>query len=335
MIQGKKKVDLTMENILKRVTEYDIFKLFMGPVKWSLNEATYSPFRKEENPSFLIGNRNGYLHFIDFADTSKKGDCFTFIKMLYNLNSMDDVLKMIDKEFGLGIMPEHDTGKYKRILAEYKQPEEILGKRYSTIQCITRKFTNEELAYWAQYYQDEKDLRDNHIYSIDKVFLNRKRFPLSSTELRFGYLYGSAWKLYRPYGGKKSKWVPNNVAITELEGKENITNCDTIFINKSKKDMMVMKKVFPCSCAVQNEGYACFSDENVTFLKANSKKQILSFDSDITGVANSQQITKLFDFDYCNVPRKYLAEGIKDWSDLAKAYGLQVIEQYLKERQIL
>jgi DNA primase len=98
---------------------------------------------------------------------------------------------------------------------------------------------------------------------------------------------------------------------------------------------MVMKKVFPCSCADQNEGMGCFSHENVEYLKANSDRQILSFDSDVIGVQNSQQITKLFDFEYANVPRKYLQEGIKDWADLAKAHGLQAIESYLKQKNLL
>jgi DNA primase len=98
---------------------------------------------------------------------------------------------------------------------------------------------------------------------------------------------------------------------------------------------MVMKKIYPYSCAVQNEGIACFSKENVDYLKANSDVQILSFDSDVTGVQNSQQITKLFDFEYLNVPRTYLSEGIKDWADLAKTHGLDAIENYLTEKGLL
>jgi DNA primase len=98
---------------------------------------------------------------------------------------------------------------------------------------------------------------------------------------------------------------------------------------------MVMKKVFPCSCAVQNEGLGCFSDENVEYLKANSDRQILSFDSDETGVHNSKQITELFGFDYTNVPRKYLSEGIKDWADLVKTYGYYPVENYLRQKQLL
>lgn len=340
MIQGPKKTKLDIDSVLKRISEYDIFKYYMDAEAkekdWKLNQATYSPFRDEDNPSFLIGNKNGYLSFIDFGDTSKRGDCFTFVKMLYpGIKNMDEVLKKIDKDFGLGILSGNNTQEYKHIISAYKQPEEELGKHYAVIQVITRKFTNEELKYWAEYFQDIEDLRREHVYSVSKVYLNRKLFPLSDLELRFGYLYENKWKIYRPFGGKKSKWAPNNVPITAMDGKEDIKNCQTAFINKSKKDYMVIKKIFPTTCAVQNEGIACFSEENVEYIKANSDRQILSFDSDVTGVANSQQITQLFGFGYCNVPRNYLLEGIKDWAKLAHDYGLKTVEDYLKLKGVI
>lgn len=325
---------LTPQAILQKISEYDIFRFYMPDKSWKINQATLSPFRQENNPSFVIGNKRGFLSFIDFADTSKRGDCFTFIKMLFNLSTMDDVLTMVDRDFGLGFLPGTSTNKYKVIQKDYKQPED-LGKRYSLIQVVTRKFTQEELDYWNQYYQSIDDLRANNVYSIKKLYLNRKLFPLKETDLRFGYLYDGHWKIYRPFGDKKSKWVPNNVPITTMDGKEDIANCSVAFINKSKKDYMVMKKVFPCCCAVQNEGVACFSDGNVEYLKANSDRQILSFDADDVGVKNSQMITKLFDFEYANVPRKYLKEGIKDWADLSRAHGMNVIEDYLKKKELL
>lgn len=334
MIKGKIRAELTADTILKMITEYDIFCYYMRPHPWKLNEATHSPFRKDVNPSFLIGNKNGYLSFIDFADTDKSGNCFVFVQKLYGC-SYNEALRIIDKDFGLGIVTTSNIGVYKRIVSTYKQPEESEEKHYSMIQVVTRKFTKEELSYWNEYHQDISDLRREHIYSIEKVFLNRKRFPLKDTELRFGYLYDNKWKIYRPFLGKRSKWVPNNVPITAMDGKENIVNCDIAFINKSKKDHMVILKVFPHSCAVQQEGIACFSFENVEFLKANSNRQILSFDSDVPGVKNSQQITQLFDFGYCNVPRKYLSEDIKDWAALGRVHGLKVIEDYLKQKEII
>ena len=325
---------LTPEKILEKITEYDIFKYYMPNTDWEPNVVTFSPFRNERNPSFMIGNKQGRLTFIDFADTSKRGSCFDFVRMSFNLKDLKEVLALIDRDFGLGFSRETNTEQYKRIVSQYIQPVRAV-KAYSNIQVIVKPFTNDELAYWNQYHQSLDDLKANNVYSISKVYLNKQLFPVPF-ELRFGYLYDDKWKIYRPHAkDKKSKWVPNNVPITAMDGKDDIKQCDVAFINKSKKDYMVMKKLFPCSCAVQNEGLGCFSPENVEYIKSNSASQILSFDSDVTGVENSQQITKIFDFDYCNVPRKYLSEGIKDWADLAKAHGMQTIENYLKEKQLL
>ena len=228
-----------MEAILSRISEYDIFRFYMPHQDWKINRVTYSPFRHENNPSFMIGNKMGYLMFIDYADTSKRGDCFNFVQMLHNLPTVSDTLKMIDRDFGLGFSTGTMTGEYKKIIADYKQPD--IEKRYSLIQVKVRKFTNRELEYWAEYHQDLQDLRDNNIYSIKELYFNKQRFPLKDDELRFGYLYeGQYWKIYRPYADKKHKWMPNNVPITAMDGKENIKDCSVAFINKSKKDFMVM-----------------------------------------------------------------------------------------------
>jgi DNA primase len=335
MIRGQKRLELTPETLFQRITQYDIFRFYMPNKDWKINQVTRSPFHEDKDPSFLIGNRGGNLTFIDFANTAWKGDCFTFVKLLYGLSSMNDVLMMIDKDFGLGLVNQStNTSVYKQIKAEYKQPEE-LGKRYANVQVITKPFLKEELTYWGEYHQDIQDLRDNNIFSIKRVYLNKQIFSMKETDLRFGYYYDGHWKIYRPYVDKKVKWVPNNVPIYTMEGLENIKGCEYSFINKSKKDYMVVKKLLESTCAVQNEGIGCFTVENVKYLKENSKRQILSFDSDITGVANSQQITKMFDFDYCNVPREYLVHGIKDWADLAKKYGMAVVEKIFQSKGLI
>jgi DNA primase len=333
MIKGRKRINLTPDSILEKISEYDIYKMYMPHQNWKINTVTYSPFRNEKHPSFIIGYRGGALNFIDFGDSSKKGGCFNFVMMLFNV-SLNDALLMIDRDFDLGIISGTSTKNYERIISDYAQPT-ATSKREYFIQVKTRKFTHEELAYWNEYYQDIDDLRANNVYSIDTVFLNKQKFPIKDTELRFGYLYEGHWKIYRPFADKKNKWMPNNVPITMMDGLEDIADCDVAFINKSKKDYMVMKKVFPCCCAVQNEGMGCFSEENVEFIKENSERQILSFDSDETGVKNSQLITEKFGFEYCNVPRIYLDEGIKDWADLARIHGLKTIEKYLTQRELI
>lgn len=333
MIKGSKLIKLTKDNILKRITDYDIFKMYM-PGKWEINHITNSPFREDKNPSFIINNKYGSLSYIDYGRTEYRGDCIHFVRQLYNLPSLDHTLKKIDKDFNLGINSGNLNDNYKIITKQYKQPESI-GRRYSKIQVLPKKMTKMDLNYWNSFYQDISDLKRENIYSIKKIFLNKKRFSFDETQPCFGYYYDGYWKIYRPFENKKRKWLPNNVPITTMDGKECIKNADIAFINKSKKDYMVIKKILSTTCAVQNEGIACFSPENVKFLRDNSKKQVLSFDSDIAGVQSSLQITEMFGFDYCNVSKKYLIEGINDWAGLAQKYGLNIIEKYLIEKQIL
>lgn len=334
MIKGDIRKELNIENVLDKVSEYDIFKFYMPHSDWSLNIATYSPFRNEHNPSFMIGDKHGRISFIDFADTSKRGGCFDFVMMLFNI-SLREALEKIDKDFGLGFKSNTDTKEYKIITSEYKQPIKS-AKIYTNIQVVAKPFTKEELAYWNEYHLDIEDLKANNVYSISKVYLNKTLVPGKISELRFGYLYDDKWKIYTPFAkDKRYKWTPNNVPITAMDGKENIKDCNLAFINKSKKDHMVISKLYSCSCAVQNEGIGCFSEENIEYIKSNSKRQILSFDSDITGVTNSQQITKLFDFGYLNVPKRYLQEGIKDWADLARIKGMNSVENYLIIKNII
>lgn len=329
MIQGKKKTGLTKENILKLITPYDIYRLYMTN-KWELNKICHSPFRRDNEKSFIIGTKFGDLTHKDFADSSIKGNCINFVQQLLQCSYID-ALKFIDKDFNLGISI---GAPCKAVIREYEQPE-IVEKHYTTIQCIIRKFTNEELQYWNNYHQDIEDLKANNVYSIKSVFFNKEKFPLKETELRFGYLYDDKWKIYRPFNDRKTKWMPNNVPLDVLEGKENIINCNTAIITKSKKDLMVLKKVYPYVCAVQNESNGCFSAANIEFLKTNSQKQILTFDSDKAGVTNSLQITKQHDFGYMNVPRSYLSDGINDFAALGKEYGLQTIEKVLRKKKLI
>lgn len=336
MISGKVKElkSITPKDVLSFISEYDIFRYYMPEKHWTLNKATHSPFRKDDNPSFTIYQKDFKIFFMDFSDSYYRGDCFQFVQMLFNV-SYNDALLMIDKDFNLGISTKKNESlpDYKKITLDYQQPD-VLEKRYSHIQVITRKFTADELEYWNQYHQDIEDLKKNNIYAVKKLYLNKRQMSISKNELTFGYFYDGHWKIYRPYN-RDFKWIPNNVPITAMDGKENINGCDTAFINKSKKDYMVISKIYPHSCAVQNEGIACFNQENVDFLKQNSQRQILSFDSDIPGVKNSTVVTETFGFEYCNVPKYYLQEGIKDWADLAKKYGLQIIEHYLKQKFII
>ena len=87
MITGERKIKISIEAILSRISEYDIFRYYMPNHDWKINRVTYSPFRHENNPSFMIGNKLGYLMFIDYADTSLRGDANQRGQFLHGLGS--------------------------------------------------------------------------------------------------------------------------------------------------------------------------------------------------------------------------------------------------------
>jgi hypothetical protein len=329
MIKGKKKSQLTPEGVLNMISEYDVFRYYISDKSWKLNVPFLSPFRDERNPSFLIGNRGGRISFIDFSDTSLRGDCFTFVKQLHSLSSMDEVLRLIDKDFGLGISSK-PVNDYKKIVSGYKQVED-LGKRYSLIQVVTRKFTNEELAYWNQYHQDLQDLKDNNVYSIKTLYFNKQKFPLKETDIRFGYFYDGHWKIYVPYTtNKRGKWL-SNVPLTTVKGLENLRPDKNTLICKSLKDYMVCRKVYPHVCHIQNESTAALSNEVVEFIKNNSKEVFYGGDSDIPGKKASFAITESFGFRHINPPDDLLPE-VKDFADWAKLEGLEVIRLHFRKK---
>jgi len=324
MITGSKKVELTPESILSKISTYDLFRYYIPDKTWKIGVAMNSCLHKDDNPSFLVGNRGGDLHFIDFS-SNQKGDVFTFLKLLFGLDSMNDVLLKIDGDFGLGIgnAPVKD---YKQIISQYQQPEE-LGKRYCLIQAITRKFTQEELKYWQQYQITIEELRANNIHSIKEMYLNKSR--LSLQDLRFGYFYpnGGWWKLYQVNAPKKSKWL-SNVPIDTAYGLENLDKDHNTLICKSLKDFMVCKLIYPYVCHVQNESLSAFSLNTISYLKEHSKEVFYGGDSDIPGKNASYAITELFGFKHINPPDELLNEGIKDFADWGRYKGLEEVKNH-------
>lgn len=71
--------DITLEKILKKVREKDIYEYYLNR-RIEINKPISSPFRKDKNPSWsiFVGKR-GDLVYIDFA-TGETGNVIDFVK---------------------------------------------------------------------------------------------------------------------------------------------------------------------------------------------------------------------------------------------------------------
>ncbi len=331
MIKGRIVETLNMENILKKVNAYDVYRFYMGR-DFKLNIPTHSPMpgRKDKNPSFIIGDKYGELFHIDFADTRFRGDCFNFVQQIYSLSSLSDALSHIDQFMGLGIRGA-STRDYKKIISQYEQPTLEKKKKYSLIQIKVRPFTTEELDWWLQYHQTEEDLRNEKIFSIQEAYLNRQKLKLAP--VRFAYMYGDRIKLYQPLEQKDKKWI-TNVPYHVIDGLTDIKKVKKALVIKAKKDKMVIKKFFPNVCSVQGEGVTSIDPESMLYLRENSEEQWLCFDNDKTGREMSEFYVQNFGMKTIFTPDVLLAEGIKDFADMARYKGLAEVQNYFKQKEL-
>lgn len=339
MITGKKRQSLTKEAILTICTTYDIYRFYMGD--FPLNKSFVNKYRGESTPSLIIGDKvTDTLTHKDFGDRSWRGDCFSLVEKIYGCD-YPTALGLIDRDMQLGL--NAGCPVQKSPVVSWVQPK-IISKPPPLIQVVTRKFNKEELSYWGGCYQGVDDLKREHIYVPKEIYINRKRLPKG--DMAFCYFCPDIekWKIYRPLAGKREKTTPaerwkwlSNIPFDYVEGKWNIAGCETAIVTKSRKDSMVLTKALgiSCICNTQAEDPACLSDDSIEFIKMNSERQVSVMDSDKKGKEFSWWLTEEHGFLHCNVPESYKEEGIKDFSDLAMRYSLDVVKQHFIKKRII
>ncbi len=319
MISGNKRKKLTIDSILEKVTEYDIYKHYVGD--FTIGKCISSPFREDSRPSFSIGvTKSGRLRHTDFGDTKYSGSCIDFVMQLHNL-TFPEALQKVERDLLLSEKKPFCT------VVPYS-PEELKKVR-KIIYVVPKKFTQGDLEYWGRYQITEDELKQNHIYSVDRVNINGHQIP--PEKLRYVYHMGEHVKIYSPAGDREFKWL-SNVPIDFISGVD-LTDFQvkSLIITKSKKDEIVLRKVYENVISVQNESKEALSANTVKALKEIFGDNIyLAFDNDKAGKENSQILCEQYGLRPIFVPDEYYP--IKDYAELIKYRGLKVLrEEVLKQ----
>ncbi len=332
MIKGRKRLELTKENILERISCFDIYTAFSPKFKLGKKFSSPMPGRKDSDPSFIIGVKNGNYYHCDYGDSSYYGDCFNFVMQIRSCDYYT-ALRLIDTQFGLGI--QSPIKDWKSIISSYSQPIIKDLEQQVHIECHYKKFTHEAHKYWNAYHLSEEYLKNKNVFQIKQLFIARQRVILPWNEIVFAYITEEGKKkIYRPTVDRKDKtgWrFRSNIPFTYIFGMENLKKCEKALIQKSYKDQLVTSLITPCVGSVQAESIACFSKQNLEILK--DKEVFLIFGADSQGVKESQLITSSFGWKYYNTEDKYMPYN--DVSEVAKYHGLEVIEKHMKLKQLL
>lgn len=307
--------NITLDWILSKVTEYDIYAKYIGQFKVGM--IYNSPFRKDKNPSFGIyySKRTKQLLFKDHG-TGECGNVIKFVSLFTGKTEYNDILSDIVDKLNI-------TNNTKLVSSkQYIQPTETV------IGVVRQEFTDVDINYWKQFNISINTLKKFNVNSIKYYLCNG---IVKSTYKRenpmYAYKVYNNFKIYRPLADKYTKWR-NNLTDYDIQGYEQLPQKgDILFITKSMKDVMCLHEMgYP---AVSPSSESTFLPKDVLEqLKTRFKRIIILFDRDTAGVKRSRKLSRETGLEAMFINKKFKA---KDVSDAVKANSFEEIKNWLNE----
>jgi 5S rRNA maturation endonuclease (ribonuclease M5) len=307
--------NITLDWILSKVTEYDIYAKYIGQFKVGM--IYNSPFRKDKNPSFGIyySKRTKQLLFKDHG-TGECGNVIKFVSLFTGKTEYNDILSDIVDNLNI-------TNNTKLVSSkQYIPPTETV------IGVVRQEFNDVDINYWKQFNISINTLKKFNVNSIKYYLCNgivkgtyKRENPM------YAYKVYNNFKIYRPLADKYTKWR-NNLTDYDIQGYEQLPQKgDILFITKSMKDVMCLHEMgYP---AVSPSSESTFLPKDVLEqLKARFKRIIILFDRDTAGVKRSRKLSRETGLEAMFINKKFKA---KDVSDAVKANSFEEIKNWLDE----
>lgn len=306
---------ITLDYILSKVTEYDIYARYLGQFK--IGFIYNSPFRRDKNPSFGIfrSRKSGKLLFKDHG-SGDCGDVIKFIELYTGLTNYNDILNQIIKDMQITNNTVLHSNKETT-----KSTETVIG-------VVRQDWTEIDKQYWSQFGITKKTLKKFNVNSI-KYYLcdGVVKGIYKDSNPMYAYKVYDRFKVYRPLADKYTKWR-NNLTEYDIQGYEQLPKTgDLLIITKSLKDVMCLYEMGYNAISPSSESTFIPDDVLQSILK-RFKRVLLCFDRDIAGVRNMRKISLKTGLKCMLVHRKFKA---KDISDAIKGNGFETIKNWLNK----
>ena len=309
----KEDIPITLDYILSRVSEYDVYARYLGQFK--VGFIYNSPFRKDKNPSFgiFLSKRSGKLLFKDHG-SGICGDVIKFVSELKGLTNYNDILNTIIKDLKI----KNDTVLTSTY--NYKSTSSTV------IGVVRQPFTEADLEYWAKY--------GITVPTLDKYKVNSIKYYLCNGAVKgiyklenpmFSYKVFNNFKIYRPFGDKFTKWR-NNLTSYDIQGFEQLPKKgNLLIITKSLKDVMALYEMGYTAISPSSES-TFIPDDALEALKLRFKRILLCFDRDSAGVRNMRNVSLKTGLNGFLVHKSFNA---KDISDAIAQHGQCKVKEWL------
>lgn len=306
---------ITLDYILSKVTEYDIYARYLGQFK--VGFIYNSPFRKDKNPSFGIfrSKKTGKLLFKDHGN-GECGDVIKFVELYTGITNYNDLLNQIVKDMQI----TNNTVLHSNKEVE-KSTETVIG-------VVRQDWTDIDKQYWSQFGISLKTLEKFGVSSI-KYYLcdGVVKGMYKENNPMYAYKVYDRFKIYRPLADKYTKWR-NNLTPYDIQGYEQLPKKgDLLIITKSMKDVMCLYEMGIPAISPSSES-TFMPDKILEQLKKRFKRIIILFDRDEAGVKYLRKISLKTGLEGMLVHKKFKA---KDISDAIKANGFEKVKKWLYE----
>ena len=313
--QAKLPETITLDWILSKVTEYDIYAKYIGEFKVGI--IYNSPFRKDKNPSFGIyySKKSRQLLFKDHG-TGECGNVIKFVQLYTGITNYADILKDIVNKLNITNTTKLTTTK------AYKPPEETI------IGVVRQDFTETDIKYWSQFNIPLETLKKYNVSSIKYYLCNGVvKGIYKDTNPMYAYKVYNNFKIYRPLGDKYHKWR-NNLTEYDIQGYEQLPQKgDILVITKSMKDVMCLHEMGIPAISPSSES-TFIPDKALEDLKKRFKCIIILFDRDVAGCRYLRKISKKTGLEGFLLNKKLKS---KDVSDSIKLNGFEKTKNFIEE----
>ncbi len=316
-------IPLTIENVLRRVSQENIFSLLLGE-KPKLNTYYVSLVREDSNPGCEFMWYGNKLMFIDFGHVKHHMDCFGVICERNKINLADSLL-LVNNHFKLGL---NGTGVPAKIKFEvlYKK---TIKKNDTKIIFKPRKFQIKDKLYWEQYGITKQNLIDDKVYAVVwyKFYSKKlnKVITIRPQNITYSYFeFSPRMKIYSPYSPKKNgKWI-SNAEMNDVGGLRSFhIHGDILVITKSYKDYRCIKNFNVNTIWFQSEGIIPDTEKLIGLIK-NYKEFIVIYDNDNAGIKASNYLVSTLNSHFPGKARNVFVpkyNNVTDSSDLYKQKG--------------
>lgn len=310
----KKPQNLTLDWILSRVTEYEIYSHYIGQFK--VGAIYNSPFRKDRNPSFGIyySKKANCLLFKDHG-TGECGNIVKFVSLYTGKTDYQEILQDIVDRLKITSNTKLDSTK------QYAPTGETV------IGVVRQPWTLADIDYWSMFNISKKTLEKFNVSSIKYYLCNGiVKGVYKDTNPMYAYKVFNNFKIYRPLADKYTKWR-NNLSQDDIQGWEQLPKKgDILIITKSLKDVMCLYEMGIPAISPSSES-TFISDAALEALKKRFKRILVCFDRDSSGVRNLRKISLKTGLEPILVHKKFKA---KDISDAIKLNGFEEVKQWLE-----